>query len=51
MIGPDDVGLLEAITKFTTDKSANIITLESETVPANHAGYNLFHARITLWVS
>lgn len=43
MIGADDFGLLEQITSYTSSKECNIITLESETVPANHAGYDLFH--------
>jgi len=50
LIGADAHGLIEQLTRYTSDVGCNIITLEAESVPANHAGYDLFHARLTLWV-
>jgi len=40
--GPDSEGIVEAVTGVLAKKGANIVELETETVPAPFAGFTLF---------
>lgn len=42
MEGPDSEGIVEAVTGVLAKKGANIIELETETLPAPFAGFTLF---------